>query len=233
MNAAAQHRFTYVLMSGAVLLAGLWLALLLGLGRHVQWAPPRALAPLAVPTRAVANAPLLPPAAFASVWQQSLFSPDRKPEAHAANGGSSLGDLELTGVIVTPQLRMALLRERKSGAELRLREGQRLPDGSLGLVEVKARSAILDTPQGRVEMKLPAGAPIDIRAAPAKGAPPSAANQPAGAAEVRRVTAMGRAAAPTAPPQYNSQQVERLRRLKAAILQRRAASQAASAEGAH
>src|SRR6185437_735441 len=109
---------------------------------------------------------------FAPVWQQSLFSPDRKPEAHAASGGSSLGDLALTGIILTPQLHMALLHDKNGNKELRLREGQSLPDGSLSLVEVKPRSVILDSAQGRTELKLPAGAPIDA----AKAVPPTAAS---------------------------------------------------------
>lgn len=228
MNAASQQRLTPILAGLALLLGALCLLLLFGLGRGVHWGAPRAAAPLPASGKPAKLPPPQPLVAFAPVWQQSLFSPNRKPEAHAANGGSSLGELELTGIILTPQLRLALLRERKGGGELRLREGQRTADGSLSVVEVKPRSVILDTRQGRTELKLPAGAPIDIT--PAKAEPPPAA----GANEVRRMQPPEAAgAAPATPPAYSPEQVERLRKLKATILERRAASQAATHEGAH
>jgi len=246
MNAAAQRRLTPLLAGTAVLLAVLWLALLAGLGRGVQWEAPRTAGRLPAAGKAAALPPPLPPAHFAAVWQQSLFSPDRKPEAHAVSGGSSLGDLELTGIILTPQVRIALLHDKDGKQGLRVREGQALPDGSATLVEVKSRAVIFDGAQGRTELKLPAGAPIDT-AAPAAGASPHADGAPpppppstadhagdgARAMSVQHLLRPGQGTPRAAPPQYNPQQLERLRKLKAAILQRRAAGQDASAEGAH
>ncbi|OOG44246.1 general secretion pathway protein GspN [Rhodanobacter sp. C06] len=243
MNAASQRRLTPVLVILALLLGALWLALLAGFGRGVHWDAPRAAAlPPASGKHAGLPTPL-PLAEFAPVWQQSLFSPDRKPEAHAASGGSSLGDLVLTGIILTPQLHMALLHDKNGNKELRLREGQSLPDGSLSLVEVKPRSVILDSAQGRTELKLPAGAPIDAAkavpptaasamAADPMGAPRGDAGTPGGGA-MQQVVPMGQGASRQQPPPYTPQQLDRLRKLKAAILQRRAASQAANHEGAH
>ncbi|MDE2279422.1 MAG: general secretion pathway protein GspN [Xanthomonadaceae bacterium] len=238
MNAASQRRLTPVLVILALLLGMVWLALLAGVGRGVRWNAPRAAA-LPRPAGRPAGLPTpLPLAEFAPVWQQSLFSPDRKPEAHAANGGSSIGDLSLTGIILTPHLHMALLHDKNGNKELRLREGQSLPDGSLSLVEVKPRSVIIDSSQGRTELKLPAGAPIDAaKAGPAPAAMPSPSPQGGaapGADSVQRVESMSRSGPPPlAPPQYSPQQLDRLRKLKAAILQRRAASQAANHEGVH
>ncbi|HKR76990.1 MAG TPA: hypothetical protein VJR95_10005 [Rhodanobacter sp.] len=243
MNAASQRRLTPVLVILALLLGVLWLALLAGFGRGVHWNAPRATN---LPSASAKHAGLptpLPLAEFAPVWQQSLFSPDRKPEAHAASGGSSLGDLALTGIILTPQLHMALLHDKSGNKELRLREGQSLPDGSLSLVEVKPRSVILDSAQGRTELKLPAGAPIDAAKAASAAAEPTVATDPMaapqgdagphGAATVQRVVPMSQGASRQAPPAYTPQQLDRLRKLKAAILQRRAAGQAANPEGAH
>jgi general secretion pathway protein N len=240
MNAASQRRLTPLLVIVALLLGAAWLALLAGFGRGVHWDAPRAATlPPASGRPAGLPAPV-PLVEFAPVWQQSLFSPDRKPEVHAASGGSSLGDLALTGIILTPQLHMALLHDKNGSHELRLREGQSSPDGSLSLVEVRPRSVILDSAQGRTELKLPAGAPIDAaKAATATAAEPPAAPQDnaEGAATVQRVQSLSqdpmRPVSPTAPPQYSPQQVDRLRKLKAAILQRRAAGQAANPEGAH
>jgi len=238
MNAASQRRLTPVLVIVALLLGVLWLSLLAGFGRGVHWNAPRAATlPPSDGTHAGLPKPL-PLAEFAPVWQQSLFSPDRKPEAHAANGGSSLGDLALTGIILTPQLHMALLHDKNGNKELRLREGQSLPDGSLSLIEVKPRSVILDSSQGRTELKLPAGAPIDAaKAAPAPAAQPAEppqGNAAPGADSVQRVSSLSQGVPhPAAAPQYSPQQLDRLRKLKAAILQRRAAGQAANHEGVH
>ncbi|MDE2155006.1 MAG: general secretion pathway protein GspN [Xanthomonadaceae bacterium] len=160
MNAAQQRRLTPVLALLAVLLGTLLLLLFAGIGGGVQWHEPRRLAPLPPVTDTVDLPRPVPLQQFAQVWQDPLFSPDRKPISHAANG-SSLGDLELTGVIITPGLRMALLHDKHGNQEVRLREGQSLPDGSATLAEIRPRSALFDSPAGRTELKLPAGAVID------------------------------------------------------------------------
>ncbi|MEW9624652.1 hypothetical protein [Rhodanobacter geophilus] len=241
MNAASQRRLTPALGVIALLLGALWLSLLAGLGGGVHWNAPRATALSPAAGKHAGLPTPLPLAEFAPVWQQSLFSPDRKPEAHAASGGSSLGDLALTGIILTPQLHMALLHDKNGNRELRLREGQALPDGSLSLVEVKPRSVVIDSAQGRTELKLPAGAPIDAATAASTAAAPQPPAMPQGevegAATVQRVQSLSQdsshPASPRATPQYSPQQIDRLRKLKAAILRRRAASQAANPEGAH
>ncbi|MGY3041312.1 general secretion pathway protein N [Rhodanobacter sp. TND4EL1] len=171
MNAASQRRLTPWLLALTVLLGALLLLLLFGMGRGVRWDPPRAHAPLPSAGNP-ANLPQpMPLQQFAAVWQKPLFSPDRKPTTSAADGGSNLGDLALTGVILTPSLHMALLHDRQNDREVRLREGESLPDGSVKLVEVHPRSAIFDAASGRTELKLPAGAPID----PLRGASREAA----------------------------------------------------------
>lgn len=170
MNAAAQRRLTVPLVAATVVLGVLFLALLAGIGRGVHWAPPRAPTPLPA-QHAATLPPPVPLDHYAPVWQQPLFNPDRKPVAHAASGSSQLGDMQLTGIILTPTLRMALLRnkrEAEKNQELRVKEGASLPDGSWTLVEVKPRSAVFDSSSGRVELELPAGVPIDqVRANPA------------------------------------------------------------------
>lgn len=161
MNAANQRRLTPALIALATVLGAMLLLLLSGIGRGAHWSAPRALAPLP-PASNPADLPRpLPLEQFAAVWQKPLFSPDRKPIAHAADGGNGLGDLELTGIILTSGLRMALLRDKNGDREVRLHEGESLPDGSVTLVEVRDRSALFDSSAGRTELKLPAGAPLD------------------------------------------------------------------------
>ncbi|MDE2246935.1 MAG: general secretion pathway protein GspN [Pseudomonadota bacterium] len=222
MNAADQRRLTPFLVAGVVLL-GTALLLFAGLGGKVRWGAPRA--PSALPASGnPANLPTpVPLQEFAVVWQQPLFAPDRKP---VAAGASSLGDLELTGVIITPAVRIALLHDRKGGREVRLRQGESTPDGSITLVEVLPRAAVFDSSSGRTELKLPAGAPID---GPKPAAPPPAGPTPPPAG-VNRVMRGGFApgrgpAAANAPPAQGrapSSLADRLKQLRDNVEKRRA-----------
>ncbi|MEO8809541.1 MAG: hypothetical protein ABI386_04775 [Rhodanobacter sp.] len=243
MNAAHQRRLTPLLGGIAVVLAVVLVVLLGGVGRGVRWSAPRTLPPLPPPGN---TADLPQPKSlqqFSVVWQKPLFNPDRKPMAHAAAGGSNLGDLELTGIIITPDLRMALLHDKKANAEIRLRQGATLPDGSVTLFEVHQRSAVFDSSAGRTELKLPAGAPIDQIKVGANdergGAPP-----PPGAAMMRlQQGASGRTrfdagAGPgrgqsVPPSQTDNPTPSALDRLRQTIQKRRAERAAASGEGEH
>lgn len=242
MNAAHQRRLTPVLGGIAVALAALLLLLLGGVGRGVRWPAPRALPPLPPPGNSADLPRPKPLQQFSLVWQKPLFNPDRMPIAHAAAGGSNLGDLELTGIIITPDLRMALLHDKNGNKEIRLREGAALPDGSVTLVEVHQRSAVFDSAAGRTELKLPAGAPIDpMKVGPDddRGRPPppgaatmrmqsGGAEQPEGEAGPGLRRARPAPASPTDHPPPSA--LERLRRT---IEKRRAERAAASHEGEH
>jgi len=161
MNAAGERRLARPLAAAALLLGLLLLGLFAGLGRTVRWAPPRPVPALPAASTAAALPAPVPLEQFAAVWQRPLFSPDRKPSVHTAGNSSNLGAMQLTGIILTPGLRMALLHDKKSGQEVRVHEGDALPDGSWTLTRVRARSALFDSASGRAELKLPAGARID------------------------------------------------------------------------
>lgn len=249
MNAAGQRRLTPILGGIAAVFALLLLLLLVGIGRGVQWGPPRPAAPLPEAREQGLPTPV-PLEQFAVVWQQPLFNPDRKPALRAASGGASLGDMQLTGIILTPALHMALLRDKSGDREVRVREGDTLPDGSWRLAELKPRAAVFESASGRTELDLPAGAPIDAPKAPTNappGMPPSpnsaAGNPPvlpAGGMVVNMPPAQAAPfpvpAAPPPPQQQtiNDAQADRIRQLKEAIQKRRAQQQQeASTEGAH
>lgn len=228
MNAANQRQLTPILAVIAVLLGAALLLLLSGVGGGVKWDAPRPLAALP-PAANPADLPQpLPLQQFALVWQKPLFSPDRKPVAHAADGGSSLGDLELTGILLTPDLRMALLHDKNGDKQVRLHEGESLPDGSVKLVEVRPRSALFDSSAGRTELKLPAGAPIDDNKTPAA----AAANAGPGAGTIMRIepnaAGMG---VPQQQPAPNPAVKSAADRLHQNIQKRRAARAAAANEG--
>lgn len=245
MNAATQRRLTPWLAGGVVILGAVLLALLSGVGHGVRWDPPHRPAPLP-PARKVAlpAPPLLD--SYAAVWQHPLFNSDRKPIVDEAGGAHvNLGDLELTGIILTPGLRMALLRDKSAGskdgaAEVRVRQGDSLPDGSWKLIGLKPRSAVFASATGRTVLDLPAGAPIDVPAAGASATPPSppGRHQPARAQEpMHRAGApmsMGslQAGQPKIPPPPQGAQLQRMLKLKAAILKQRARQHRAD-DGVH
>jgi general secretion pathway protein N len=228
MNAANQRQLTPVLAVIVVLLGALLLLLLAGIGRTLHWDAPRlqaSLPPAGNPSQLPRPVPLQQ---FALVWQKPLFSPDRKPIARVANGGSSLGDFDLTGIILTPGLHMALLHDRNGDRQVRLHEGESLPDGSVTLVEVRARSALFDSSAGRTELKLPAGAPID---SPKEGAAPDTGNRNIPTDAMMRVVPVGQPAAPTPPPSNSHSPESSVQRLRENIQKRRAAQAAATHEG--
>jgi general secretion pathway protein N len=239
VNAATQRRLTPFLGAVAVLFGVLLLVLLAGVGRGVSWGPLRPTAPLP-PARDQGLPPPVPLAQFSAVWMQPLFNNDRKPTLHAAAGSASLGDMTLTGIILTPPLHMALLRDKSGDHEVRVREGESLPDGGWRLVELKPRAAVFESGTGRTELELPAGAPID--APKAEGNPPPASPPPApGAMTVapappQNGPMLNNANTPNPAlqsPNGVDSQADRIRMLREAIQKRRAQQQAATPEGAH
>jgi general secretion pathway protein N len=238
MNAAHQRGLTSVLAVAASVLGVLLLLLLGGVGRKVHWAPAQSLPPLPAAGNGGSLPTPLPLEQFAVVWQRPLFNPDRKPMAQVASDGAGLGDLELTGIILTPTLRMALLRDKGGDhREVRVREGQSLPDGSVTLLEVHPRSALFNTPTGQTELKLQAGAPFDGQKT---DAPVGAVNQnvPAGAMMVPDGPGMqpnrsgnGPGSQQPAAPAPNNGKPSFIDRLRQNIQKRRAAHAAAANEG--
>ncbi|HEX5304874.1 MAG TPA: hypothetical protein VFW82_02175 [Dyella sp.] len=231
MRAAAQRRLTPGLVLLAAVLGAIFVALLLGAGQGVRWNPPRATAaPLPPPARGAALPPPQPLQRFAQVWQKPLFSPDRRPAALGDAG--AVGDLALTGVILTRNLHIALVHDKSNNRDLQIMEGKSTPDGRWTLVDVHPRSAVFDSPDGRVELKLPAGAPFEKTGAPSDGPPGADEPPPAGdeespaadGAQARRMGVNPRAAgrAQRARQSQAALQAERIRQLNAVIQKRRA-----------
>ena len=235
MNAAAQRRLTPACAAAVAVLGIIFLSLLFGVGRGVEWDPPRVTPPLpAMHNVALPSPPVLQ--TYSQVWEHPLFSSDRKPIV--SNGGSegvSIGDLQLTGVIITPTLRMALLgsahdhdNKGETSQDVRVREGATLPDSSWKLIKVLPRSAIFASSNGRTELKLPAGAPIDqMNSGNANQAIPMGGPQGAG------LMRSPMAPPPPAMPQPNDAQSQRLLKLRAAILKQRSQQPSGNAQGEH
>lgn len=240
MNAAAQRRLTPAYATAVAVLGVLFLSLLFGVGRGVTWNPPRTTPPL--PEMHNVSLPS-PPAleSYAQEWQHPLFSSDRKPIVTNSGGseGVSLGDLQLTGVILTSKLHMALLgpthdTKGDDSQEVRVREGATLPDGNWKLVKVLPRSAIFASSSGRTELKLPAGAPFDQAAANASpgAAPMSGPVPPPGPGSGMQIARPMPPPPPGAATPQNDAQSQRLLKLRAAILKQRS-EQSGNAQGEH
>ena len=171
MNAADRRRLTPSLGILAVVLLLILIALWLGLGRGAHWHD-KAAPPKLPPVGTNLPAPAVPPLdEYAAVWQHPLFNPSRTPEAAAGNGDEATGDLQLTGVIMLPNLKMAILHDKTNNKDYRVIEGQPSRGGP-ALVELHPRSAVVDTSGSRVTLQLVPGP------APNSSAPEQDGTQP-------------------------------------------------------
>ncbi|GAB3028230.1 MULTISPECIES: general secretion pathway protein GspN [Oleiagrimonas] len=248
MNAADQRRLTPVLGVLCALGAGLLAALSMGLGRTVHWDAPGPAAKLP-PTASVARRAAPPLKDFATTWEKPLFTTDRKPAPESDSGGGNvaLGDLQLTGIIITPDLRMALMHDR-SGKDVQVREGATLADSSWTLSKLSPRSAVFTGNGQRTELKLKVAKSIDANAGPgqpggggkaeASEVQPSSSNKPPpqtgphGRALQFQRTPQGRKAASSARDQAGQREKERrIQALKARIEARRRQMQAQQNQG--
>ncbi|MGN6482540.1 hypothetical protein [Luteibacter sp.] len=242
MNAAGQRRLTPVLAIVAVALGAVCASFLLGVGRGVHWDDAGVPEPLP-PVRPFAMPPPSPLARFSEVWQRPLFMADRKPVAvtEGDDASSNIGDLELTGIIMTPGLRMALLRDRGKDTTVRVKDGTALTDGHWTLTSLTARSAVFDNGGEHRELTWKVAAPEALAKSPARpGAPtvpgqvPARPPRPAtGGMQIQQPTAQGMTgpalprppaeAARNAPPRQDDDALQRARveALKQAVQRRR------------
>jgi general secretion pathway protein N len=160
VNAADRRRLTPSLGILAAALLLVLIALWLGLGRGAHWhdkaAPPKL-------PQAGTNlpAPTVPPLEqYAAVWQHPLFSPSRTPEAPAGNGDEATGDLQLTGVIMLPDLKLAILHDKTQNKDYRAILGRPSRDAP-ALIELHPRSAVVDASGTRLTLQLVPGAAPD------------------------------------------------------------------------
>ncbi|AZE62084.1 MULTISPECIES: general secretion pathway protein GspN [Pseudomonas fluorescens group] len=109
-------------------LLGLLMAVILSsIGDEPRWLP---AAPVpAQPSVSVQAAPALALQDLAATWQTPLFSPDRRPDRVMGKVRvASLANLTLSGIMITGNLQMAMLKQA-DGPALTVRLGQTLPNG--------------------------------------------------------------------------------------------------------
>ncbi len=152
---------TWLLAAACAWALLLWLGAALGMGGRL--AAPAALPPGPLPPPA-APAPdrIGPLSQYAEAAARPLFTEDRRPRAFIANaadpdagGSGNAFDYVLTGVLISPQARLAILQPGNGGQALRVREGA-APEGAPGwrLVELQPRQALFEGPGGQVALDL-------------------------------------------------------------------------------
>jgi general secretion pathway protein N len=217
------------------LLAGLcgwallfWLATLLGLGTRPGEASVPAAEALPAPAGVQADR-IGPLAQYSEAAARPLFTADRKPHAFLATGpedgeagaGASSLDIILTGVLISPAVRLAIVQPSAGGASQRVRVGSS-PEGAAGwrLLDVQPRRAIFEGPSGQMTLDLRT---FGVAATPA-GVAKAAADAAAAAAERAEAAAAG----PPLPPP-TPDEAKRISEIRKRIEARRAQLQSGAA----
>ncbi|HSD17065.1 MAG TPA: hypothetical protein VLC71_07405 [Thermomonas sp.] len=200
----------------------LWLGALAGMGGRIEPVEPLPASALPQPSAATPDriGPLI---RYAEAAARPLFTQDRRPRGFLASVPEGEGDAAqstsldfvLTGVLISPQVRLAIVQPTSGGEAQRVREGTS-PEGANGwrLLEVQPRRAIFEGSGGQVS--------LDLRTF-GGSAPPPAAVARAGAAPPPAPTTQ--AVVDAAPPQSEAARIETIRRrIEARRAQLRAAS---------
>ena len=230
-RAAAKTWLLAALAAWALLL---WLGALLGMGSHLRATPVLAAEPLPQPT-AVQPARIGPLAQYSEAASRPLFTQDRRPRSFIATTPEGEGDAAaqnqtldfiLTGVLISPQVQLAILQPQGGGESQRVRVGKS-PEGVSGwqLLSVEPRRAIFAGGGGQVT--------LDLRTYGDAGKPEGRRSAEAGivANAVAEATAAADAAgAAVAVPQNDQARIEAIRqRIEARRAQQRAAGQTSGA----
>ena len=178
-----------------------WLGSVLGMGARSGELPPLPAEPLPSPAAMVPDR-IGPLAQYDEAASRPLFTEDRKPRAFMATApeegdAAASGSMNfiLTGVLISPNVRLAILQPNGGGNSQRVRVGS-APDGAAGwrLQEVQPRRAIFEGPGGQMTLDLRT---FGVAGTPAGASKADAALAAAAAASAAADTA---AAGPPMPP---------------------------------
>ncbi|WP_368562605.1 hypothetical protein [Pseudoxanthomonas sp. UTMC 1351] len=219
-----------VVAGWAVLLA---LLALFGLaGRITPMADDPALVQALPKLTAPAPERLGPLSQYADIAARPLFSENRQPQPfyiagkEEASAAPASFDWVLSSVLITPQVKLAILQTPQGGEGVRVKLGEELT-GQSGwrLAELQPRSAVFEGPGGRraLELRVFDGSggvpPTQVRAATPPVTPPGAARVTGGAAVPTPMAPNAPATAqnqppdpPPAPPQSTEEQMEAIRK---------------------
>lgn len=212
---------TWMLGAVAAWAVLVWVLALAGLGGSVGPLPDDPSLAAELPQwRAPAAERLGPLPQYAAVGERPLFDEERRPKPFFIEGAGGAdaapaSDFELSSVLITPTLHMAILQPAQGGEPVRMKLGEAneaLPGWRL--TELAPRSAVLEGPEGRrtLELRVFAGS----GEAPARAAAPAvsdAATPPANAAPATGAPPQTAPKPPVAeaPPMNSEQQMQAIR----------------------
>lgn len=196
MTSVQARQLSRILAAAVAALGAAWLLLLAGLGRGVPG--PGAIEAEPVPALELSEAQVeLPPSGrFIEVASRPLFAEDRRPEPKVLEEPGSEPEappsvplnVALTGIIHTPTMRVALVRDNATGRSLNLRERMVLPgdQGGWQVKRIEPREVVFEDAGSQSETTLELG--IGMGSAqpalpPPALAPPVAVQTPADTAE--------------------------------------------------
>lgn len=146
-------------VAGWALLA--WLLATAGMGGRVEPLPPDPGLLQPLPQARTAAAPRLGGAGeYSEIANRPLFTTNRRPQAFFLQGQGDAAetrafDYVLTGVLMTPSLRLATIQPPDGSETLRIRVGEAPePQPDWRLVTLNARSAVFEGPDGRRTLNL-------------------------------------------------------------------------------
>ena len=183
---------------------------------------------------------------YAEIGSRPLMNEGRKPvavSAVSAEAGSGELDVTLTSVLITSQLKLAMLTDNKDNSSKRVKLGDVVEGTNWRLVSLEPRRAVLDGPSGQRVLPLrtfdgasgepPTAVAATDQPAPPAGASPAPPAQPTRSPPPPPVAQNASPAAPVSRPDPNQmtqeQQVEAIRaRIEARRAQMRAEAEAAA-----
>lgn len=197
---------------------------LAGLGGRVGPHPGNAA--LAPPVPAVSldviGSRLGPASDYLEVGNRPLLAVDRRPAPMASSTGNEDAPLEatLTSVLITGEVKLAILQVQRDGSSQRVRLGDVLQGTAWRLVELQPRRAVFEGPEGRREMELrvfdgtggAAPTPIALPGTARSDAAVSAASQASAQPTAQPGSAAPDAAVPQVAEVTPEEQVEAIRR---------------------
>jgi general secretion pathway protein N len=163
MNMRGAKLSTVVLAGVCGVLVLLAFVMEAGFGRGYRWLAPDDNAALAAAGIDREPFKLPPESAYAATDARPIFNDDRKPTPEAPDDKAEPPppsvplNISLTGIVLTPQLHMALIQDKSKNTTISLKEGMPMPgdQGGWTLTEIKKRSAIFKETSGdEVEVEL-------------------------------------------------------------------------------
>ncbi len=205
MSTQAAKLLSAILAGVCGVLLLLALAMQFGFGRGYSWLQPD-VDSAQVASVAIDKTPFkLPPETqFADTTARPLFNDDRKPTPDSPDAPDTPPppkvplNIALTGVILTPQLHLAMVHDKLKNKDVALKEGMPM-DGDQGgwiLTRINPRSAVFRETSGEE---------VEVELSTAVAGPTSAVNARPGAQAVVAPVRVPAPAPMAAPPAQNAQ----------------------------